>query len=158
MRMRGVLATVLAGCMLAGAGAFAQANGRVFPPVVLAAKTVVILNDTHTMTVEDGATAALKQWGRLQVIDHVDAADIVLHFSKASTHDTSNSQTRDPKDNSQSYGFSVSSSTDVKMTATAKGGFAEFYSTSTGDGKQKAGRECAQSFIEAFQDAQRLKR
>ncbi len=136
----------------------ARAEGGPFPPEALKAHTVIILNDTHTMAVEEGATAELKQWGRLTVVNDLDSADIVLHFTKATSHSTSNSQTKDEKDNNTSYGFSVTSSSTIRMEATEKGGFATFYSTTTDDSKQKAGRTCAEAFISAFQDAQRLKK
>ncbi len=138
-------------------GATAQESGRLFPPAVLAAKTVAVLNDTHTQAVTDGAVAELKEWGHFRVIDDPESADVVLHFTKATTHSTSNSQTKDQKDDSTSYGFSVTSSSSIHMDATAKDAFAPFYTTKTDDSKQKAGRECAQEFIGAYQEAVRTK-
>ncbi len=133
----------------------AQDSGKPFPPAVLTAKTVAVLNDTHTQAVTDGAVEELKEWGHIRVIDDPDSADLVLHFTKSTSHDRTNTESKNDKDNTTNYGFSMSMSTSVHMDATAKDGFAPFYSTSTEDSKQKAGRKCAQSFIGAYQDAMR---
>ena len=135
----------------------AQESGKAFPEAVLAAKTVAVLNDTRTQAVTDGAVAELKEWGHFRVVDDPESADVVLHFTKSTERSTSNSQTKNEKDDSTSYGFSVSSSSSIHMEATAKDGFAAFYTTKTDDSKQKAGRECAQAFIGAYQDAVRGK-
>ena len=131
--------------------ALAQGNGP-FPAGVLEAKSVVILNETHTGTVEDGANEALKQWGHWKVTDDLDAADVVLSFRKKSERTTSGSTKPDDTGSSASYGVTFSTDATITMTATAKGGFAPFYTTETKDAKQKAGRECVQAFIGAWQD------
>ena len=132
---------------------FAQ-SGTSIPPKILAAKTVIVLNETHTGTVEDGAEDELKQWGRLKMTDDLDAADVVLRFSKKSEHATSNSQKTDANGHPTDYSFNITSDSTIHMTATSKDGFAPFYTTETKDGKQKAGKECVQAFIAAWQQAQ----
>jgi hypothetical protein len=132
---------------------FAQSGGSI-PPAVLGAKTVIVLNETHTSTVEDGAEEELKQWGRLKLTDDLDAADLVVNFSKKTRHETSNSQKADANGNpSDSYSFNFSTDSTIYMTVKARDGVAPIYSTETREGKQKAGRECVQAFITAWQAA-----
>ena len=149
--MKTLLTCALFSCVLFAPGAYAQKAA--FPPEAMAAKTVAILNDTKTGTVTDGATEELKQWGHLRVVDDPESAEIVLHFTRQTAHDRSNSQAADANGNpTNNYGFSYSFSSSIQMTATTKDGFAPFYTTTTKDSKQKAGTECVQAFIGAYQD------
>jgi hypothetical protein len=121
------------------------------PPKVLGAKTVIVLNETHTMAVEDGAEAELKQWGHLRLVETTDEADIVIQFDKKTEHSPTSSDPGDGK----SWSGGVTFGTHVNMTATERGGFAPFFQTRTDDSKEKAGRTCVQKLISSWQDAQR---
>ncbi len=143
--------SVLLGSMAVLPG-FGQ-SGAALPPALLGAKTVIVLNETHTSTVEDGAEEELKQWGRLKLTDDLDAADLVVNFSKKTRHETSNTQKTDENGKPSEYSFNITSDSTIYMTVTAKNGVAPVYSTESKDGKQKAGRECVQAFIAAWQAA-----
>ena len=131
---------------------FAAGQNAELAPAALAAKTVAVLNDTHAHGVEEGAEAELKEWGRLKVVDDLDSADLVLHFSKKSERETSHTNKTDANGNPTDYGFTITSESKVYMTVTMKDGFDSFYKTETTEGKQKAGRVCVQSFIRAWQN------
>jgi opacity protein-like surface antigen len=131
--MKSLLSAALLVSSFLSAAAVAQTAA--FPPSALGAKTIAVLNDTHTGTVEEGAEDALKQWGHFKLIDDPDAADVVLHFSKKSEHSTSSAQKTDANGNPTDYGFTISSDTTIEMTATTKDGFSSFYSTTTKEGK-----------------------
>lgn len=133
--------------------AWAQ-NSSVFPPEFAKVRTVAILNETRAAGVTDGATGELKDWGHWQVVEDPNSADLVLDFTKQKQHD--GNSTNKPGDNGQqSYSYSMSFSSTIKMTATMKDAVSPFFSTATQDDKQKAGRECVQAFIAAYQSAQR---
>jgi hypothetical protein len=146
--MKTLIACAVLTPLLLVPGSLAQSS-TVIPPAVLGAKTVIVLNETHTSTVEDGAEEELKQWGRLKLTDDLDAADLVVNFSKKTTHETSSSQKPDSSD----YSFNITSDSTIYMTVKAKDGIVPIYSTESKDGKQKAGRECVQAFIAAWQAA-----
>lgn len=133
----------------------ARAQSRpTFPAEIAKTHTAAIMNETHSSGVLDGATAELKEWGHWKVVDDPSSADLVLDFTKQKEHDGSSSDK--PGDNGQqSYSYSMSFSSMIKMTATMKDGVTPFYTTTTKDDKQKAGRECVQALIAAYQDAQR---
>ena len=133
----------------------ALAQSTKFPAAALGAKTVAIENDTHVQAVTDGAVEEIKEWGHFRIVDDPDTADVVLRFSKKSSHDRSNTEKKND-DGTSSYGFSVSSSSSVTMEATLKDSFSPFYTTTTSESKQKAGVQCTQAFIGAYQDS-RLK-
>jgi hypothetical protein len=146
--MKTLIASAVLASLLVVPRGFAQ-NGTTIPPTVLGAKTVIVMNETHTSTVEDGAEDELKQWARLKLTDDLDAADLVVNFSKKTRHETSSSQKPDSND----YSFNITSDSTIYMTVTAKNGMAPVYATESKDGKQKAGRECVQAFISAWQAA-----
>lgn len=136
--------------------AWAQ-SGTVFPPAAFTVHTVAVLNDTHNAGVLDGATGELKQWGHWKVIDDPMSADVVLDFSKKGQRSGSSSD-KPGSDGKPSYSYSMSFSSTIQMTATTKDGLTPFYTTTTEDDKQKAGRECVQSLIAAYQAAVRQSR
>ena len=127
----------------------AQIDIRPLPKPALAAKTVAVINNTHTDAVSEGALEALKRWGRLTVVDNSDAADITLVFDKKSQHEgTSTQKTDDDGKPETSYSMSFSSS--IHMKATLKGNDNAFYTTTTSDSKKKAGSECILDLQKAF--------
>lgn len=127
----------------------AQVNVRPFPKPALAAKTVAIVNSTHNDAVSEGAVDALKRWGKFTIVDDSDAADITLTFEKKSEHEGNSSQkTGDDGKPNSSYSMSFSSS--IKMKATLKGEEKDFYSTTTGDSKKKAGEGCVLDLQRAY--------
>lgn len=136
-----------------GAVANAQ-SASVFPPAAFAVHTVAILNETHNSGVLDGALGELREWNHWKIIDDPSSADLLLDFNRKSSHDGSSSD-KPGSDGKPSYSYSMSFTSAVHMTATTKDGFSPFYTTTTNDDKQKAGRECVQAFIAAYQDAQR---
>jgi hypothetical protein len=138
----------LAAVLLPGA-AFCQGNKLPLPKPAFAAKTVVILNNTHNEAVEQGAVEALKRWGKFTVIDDPDLADITLTFDKKSDHEGASSQKPDKDGNpSSSYSFSFSSS--IQMHATLKGTTTSFYNATTSASKKKAGAECVTDLQQAY--------
>jgi len=127
----------------------AQQDVKPFPKAALAAKTVAIVNNTHQDGVVDGATEALKRWGRFTVVDDPDSADITLVFDKKSEHDkTTTEKTGD--DGKTESGFSMSFSSAIHMRATVKGSDAAFYTTTSGDSKKKAGGGCISDLQRAY--------
>ena len=140
-------------CSVLGIGALGQTGGKSFPPEALQAKTVAIVNDTHSDDVEKGAETALKAWGRYQLTDNAEDADLTLRFDKTTDHNGASSEkTGDDGKPSYSYGMSFGSS--IHMKAYTKSGFAPFYTTKTGDSKRKAGVSCVDNFREAYRAAQ----
>jgi opacity protein-like surface antigen len=133
---------------LMAAAANAQANGA-FPPALANAKTIAIIDDTHTSGVSEGATDALRAWGRFTVVDDPDAADLTLRFDKSKDHTGQDSQ-KPADDGSTSYGYSMSFSTSVHMKAYLKDGTDPFYTDKTDDSKKKAGISCVRDFRTAF--------
>ena len=147
MRM---MAAVVSATLFASAAALAQS----FPAPALHAKTVVILNDTHSLAVEKGAEDELKQWGRLKVVDRIDKADLVLSFSRKSSHTATGTN-----DAPSSYGMTVTSDTTIEMVASTRDGIAPFYKTYTHEAKEKAGHDCAAAFVSAWlSETQRAER
>jgi hypothetical protein len=142
------IAVVIFSAVLAGS-AFGQRVVRPLPKAVFAAKTVVILNNTHNEAVEQGALEALKRWGRVTVIDDADAADVVLTFDKKSEHEgTSSEKTGDDGKPSSNYSMSFSSS--IHMRAVLKGSDSSFYTATTSESKKKAGAECITDLQAAY--------
>lgn len=130
--------------------AFAQSSSNPFPKEVFMAKTVAILNDTHTDAVSDGAVEQLKKWGHLTVIDDPDGADIVLRFDKNKEHDGRNTQKTDDKGTPTDYGYSMTFASSVHMKVYLKGSETPFYTTKTDDSKKKAGVTCVTNFESAY--------
>ncbi len=137
---------------LLGAGAWGQ-SGRRFPAEALHAKTVAVVNDTHSDGVEKGAASALAAWGQFKLTENAEDADLTLRFDKSTDHDGQSSEkTGDDGKPSYSYGMSFGSS--IHMKAYTKDGFSPFYTTKTGDSKRKAGVSCVNDFREAYRAAQ----
>lgn len=157
--MRGVvrawMALGLSWSMSVGGGAaaslFAQAP---IPAAALSAHTVAIENLTHNDAVGQGAEAALRDWGKLQVVGDPDTADLTLRFEKSTAHDGESTQKPGSDGGSSSYSYSLSFSSKITMHAYLKNGEASFYSTTTDDSKRKAGVSCVNSMREAFRAAQ----
>jgi hypothetical protein len=55
------------------------------PTKVLTAKAIFIQNDSGRADIADEAYTVLKAWGRFQVVDHKDKADLLLVLSTTST-------------------------------------------------------------------------
>ena len=127
----------------------AQLNVKPFPKAALVAKTVAIVNNTHQDGIVDGATDALKRWGKFTVVDDPDSADITLVFEKKSEHDKTDTQ-KTGDDGKTESGFSMSFSSNIHMRATVKGSDAAFYTTTSGDSKKKAGAGCVTDLQRAF--------
>ena len=132
----------------------AQAAGDNFPSAVSGAHTVAIIDDTHQPGVAQGAADAIKAWGRFTVIDDPDNADLTLRFDKEkerSGHDTQTpaDQTGIPKDNSASYGYSLSFSASIHMKVYLKDGDSPFFTARSDDSKKKAGIACVNDFRSA---------
>jgi hypothetical protein len=149
MRLPGL--SVLLGCfaIIAVAGPITAQSSAVFPPSAFKVHTVAVMNETHNAGVMSGATEALKDWGHWKQIDDPMSADLVLDFGKKSDHSGSSSD-RPATDGKPSYSYSMSFSSKIEMSATTKDGFNPFYTTTTSEDKQKAGRACVQSFISAY--------
>ena len=146
--MKGLLVLLLVLCFGFSA-ATAQRNVKPFPRDVFTAKTVALVNNTHSDAVQQGALEALRRWGKLTVIDDAELADITLIFDKKSEHEGSSSQQPD-KDGKPSSSYSLSFSSSVSMKAKLKGSDESFYTTSTGESKKKAGDECVRELEEAY--------
>ncbi len=140
-------------CSLASVAAGAQTGKGAFPETIFAAKTVAIVNDTHTPGVEKGAADALQAWGQFKVIDDPQLADVTIRFEKNRQHEGHDSQTQDPNSKDTSYNYSMSFSSSIHMTVSLKDGDKPFYSTTTEDSKAKAGSTCINSFHTAFREA-----
>jgi hypothetical protein len=126
-----------------------QRSIQPFPRAVFAARTVAIVNNTHNEAVEQGATEALRRWGKFTVVDDADAADITLTFDKQSEHAGSSTQTTGD-DGKPSTSYSLSFSSSIHMAATVKGSERPFYDASTSESKKKAGAECVTDLEQAL--------
>ena len=140
-------------CGMMGMAAAAQTGKGVFPESVFAAKTVAIVNDTHTLGVEKGAAEALQAWGQFKVVDDPQLADVTIRFEKNRQHEGHDAQTPDPNGKDTSYSYTMSFSSSIHMTATLKDADKPFYSATTEDAKAKAGTSCVNSFHTAFREA-----
>ena len=147
--MRRICIAVLAFSATLIGPAYAQKMVRAFPPEVVAAKTVAIMNETHDQGVTDGAVEALKRWGKFTVVEDPEVADITLTFDKKSEHDKTNTE-KTGDDGKTDYGFSMSFSSSVHMKAVLKGSETAFYTTTSGDSKKKAGNDCVIDFQKAY--------
>ena len=147
--------TVLVGGALLGS-AVGQTGASGFPAAVLTAKTVAVVNDTKDSGITKGADAALQSWGQFTLVDDPETADITLRFDKTKEHSGTSTQSTDPnKPDSQSYGYSVSTSSSIHMKAYTRDGDAPFYVTKTDDSKLKAGMSCVNDFHTAYRAAAR---
>lgn len=80
------LLVVLASATLAFGAKKEKVQHAPLPAKVLAARTVFIQNDSNQPGIADKAYTQLKQWGRYQVVDSRDRADLVLLFTLAYSH------------------------------------------------------------------------
>ena len=128
-------------------------SGTSFPPSALEAKTVAVVNDTHNDEVDKGAESALKAWGKFQVTENAEDADLTLRFDKSTDHNGSSSQKKGD-DGNTSYGYGMSFGSSIHMKVYTRAGFAPFYTTKTDDSKRKAGVSCVNQFREAYRAAQ----
>ncbi len=134
---------------------FAQkpVNGDAFPPEVYSAKTVAVVNDTHTDAVSEGAVDALKAWGHFTVVDDPDTADVTLRFDKTKEHSGQDSQKPDPNTGQTSYSYGMTFGSSIHMKAYMKDADTPFYTNKTDDSKKKAGMSCISDFRTAMQAA-----
>lgn len=137
--------------MLSASGLAQSGSG--FPPAVLGAKTVAVVNDTRSDEVAKGAESALRAWGKFQVNPDAENADLTLRFDKTTEHNGSNSEKKGD-DGGTSYGYGMTFGSSIHMKAYTRDGFAPFYTTKTSDSKTKAGVSCVNQFREAFRAAQ----
>ena len=147
--MKRLIAALSLIATLSLASALGQSDSFPFPKPVFAAKTVIVFNETHNEAVEQGATEALKRWGKFTVVDDPDQADITLTFDKKSEHEGASSQTQD-KDGKPSSSYSMSFSSSIHMHATLKGSSVAFYNATTTESRKKAGAECVTDFQQAY--------
>ena len=91
----------------------------------------------------------------MRLTDDVQNADIVLHFSKKGEHSGQSTEKDDDSGTPKSWSYGMTFGSKISMDATLRDGVAPFYSTTTGESKRKAGRECIQAFIGKFQDSMR---
>lgn len=133
--------------------AFAQkpVDGKAFPAALTNAKTVAIVNDTHTAAVSEGAIAALRAWGRFTVVEDPDTADVTLRFDKNKEHSGQDSQKPDPNTGDPSYSYSMSFNTSIHLKVYLKDADTPFYSARTDEAKKKAGMACVSDFRSAMQ-------
>ena len=122
------------------------------PAAALAARTVAVENDTHDSGVEAGAEAALRDWGLLRVVDDPETADVTLRFDKKSDHDGESNSGTDAEGH-QNYSYSMTFGSKIQMHAYMKGSDFAFYSTTTDDGKRKAGVTCVNALRTAYREA-----
>ena len=80
------LLVVLASATLALGAKKEKLEHAPLPAKVLAAKTVYIQNDSNQPEIADKAYTQLKHWGRYQIVDSKDKADLVLLFTLAYSH------------------------------------------------------------------------
>ncbi|HLI78299.1 MAG TPA: hypothetical protein VKV02_15235, partial [Acidobacteriaceae bacterium] len=133
--------------------ALAQTAPKAFPDGVFTAKTVAIVNDTKTPTVEKGADEALASWGQFKVVDDPQLADVVLRFEKSRQREGRDTQKTDGTGKPTDYGYEMSFSSTIEMKAYYKDADTPFYSTRTDDGKAKAGTTCINNLHTAFRAA-----
>lgn len=155
--MRWLSRAVVVCCVLWGA-AWAQTTAKPFPDAVFSARTIAIVNDTKQPGVEKGADEALAQWGQFKVVDDPQLADVVLHFDKAVHHQGRDTQKTDDTGKPTDYGYEMSFSSTISMTAFYKDDDKPFYSTKTDDGKQKGGTTCINAFRTAWRAAMAAKK
>ena len=137
-----------------GAGmALAQTVVTPFPASVLAAKTVAITNSTGSAQVEKGAQDALQSWRQFRLVDDPQTADITLHFEKNKIHEGASTQKTDANGKPTDWGYGMSFSSSIRMTAVLKDADAPFFSTKTDESKAKAGLSCVNDFHTAFRAA-----
>lgn len=148
-------AAVIGGALLSAA--WAQTSAKAFPVGVFTAKTIAIVNDTKQPGVEKGADEALAQWGQFKVVDDPQLADVTLRFEKAGHREGRDTQKTDQTGKPTDYGYEMSFSSTISMTAFFKDADAPFYSTKTDDGKVKAGTTCINAFHTAWRVAQEKK-
>lgn len=141
-------------CVIGLSGADAQFNAHPLPQPALMAKTVAIVNNTHNSAVGEGATEAVKRWGRFTIIDDSDVADLTLTFDKKSEHEGSSTQ-KTGADGKPDTSYSVTFSSSIHMRATVKGSESAFYSTTTDESKKKAGSVCVLDLQKAYLAAPR---
>lgn len=144
--------TVTLACGVLSLPVLAQ-DGKAFPPEALRARTIAIVNDTHSDDVEKGAETALKAWGRFQLTEDAENADLTLRFDKKTDHDGTSSE-KQGDDGKSSYSYGISFGSSIQMKAYTRNGFAPFYTTKTSDGKRKAGVTCVDELREAYRGAQ----
>ena len=128
-------------------------NGDAFPAAIYTAKTVAVINDTHTDAVSEGAIDALKAWGHFTVVDDPDTADVTLRFDKTKEHSGQDSQKPDPNTGQTSYSYGMSFGSSIHMKAYLKDADSPFYTAKTDDAKKKAGMACISDFRSAMQAA-----
>jgi hypothetical protein len=142
---------VLCGVVLSSG--FAQTAGGGFPPAVLTAKTIAVVDDTREKDVEKGAEETLASWGQFRVIEDPTLADVTLRFDKSREHDGQSTQKTDANGKPTDYGYSMSFSSSIHMKAYLKDGETPFYTTKTDDSKRKAGVSCVNDFHAAYRAA-----
>ena len=81
-----IILLVLASSTIAFGAKKEQIEYAPLPAKILAARTVYIQNDTNYPEIADKAYTQLKHWGRYQVVDSKDKADLVLVFTVAYSH------------------------------------------------------------------------
>lgn len=82
--MRHLLTSAL---LLSSVLCFAKTHAPL-PRPLMAAKTVYIQNQTGEAKVLDDCFSDLKEWGRFQIVDSPESADVVLVLSKSSSPQT----------------------------------------------------------------------
>jgi hypothetical protein len=132
--------------------AIAQSSAS-FPPSVLTAKTVAVINDTKSGPVVDGAVNALKAWGQFTVVDDPESADITLRFDKSTQHEGQATQKTDANGNPTESNYNLSFSAQIRMKAYYKDANSPFYTTKTDESKAKAGISCVNDFRNAYRIA-----
>ena len=91
-------------------------------------RTIVILHDTKTGEVSDGALEQLKRWGRFTIVDDADSADIVLRFDKKTDREAK--QPVDRQKGTTTWSGTMTFSSQVHMRAYLKGsGSPPFFAT-----------------------------
>ena len=134
-------------------GYLAAQSSASFPPAVLTAKTIAVVNDTKSGPVADGAVTALKAWGQFTVVDDPDTAELTLRFDKASQHEGLTTEKTDAVGKTTDRNYSLSFSSQIRMRAYYKDASAPFFTTKTDDSKTKAGISCVNDFRNAYRVA-----
>lgn len=130
-----------------------QTAASTFSAAALKAKTIAVVNDTKDAGVAKGAATALQSWAQFTRVDDPQVADITLRFDKSRERSGESTQGTDPNSGKPSYGYSISSSSQIHMKAYLKDGDDAFYSTRTDDSKVKAGMSCVNDFHTAYRAA-----
>ena len=76
-----VLAAAIFAVLLGSNGAWANGKHAALPSKVLAAQTVFVDNQTTMAELQNTVYTELSKWGRLQIVDTAQKADIVLRLS-----------------------------------------------------------------------------